>query len=259
MHDRPRLLIVEDVQPTSERLKRLMKRPPADWFGATSRIAFKVDVVATADEARKYVKTARKREQPYEVVLLDLSLPGTKEDAAGDRDDEKNGRELLRYIMSTCDAAVVIFTGYPTTENLIHAVQYGATDFVVKPLETRDDERMLFLRLVSTMGKSRQAASSKRRMESNRQLGRDQERERVSKLVSEQTSQICDDIRTVTELLSRRYGLEPTRDMEDPICKRLVAISEAANEMKEGIWRQGAECEKTAGFRTVDIFRSCCR
>ncbi len=256
MHDRPRLLIVEDVQPTSERLKRLVERPLADWFGATSKIAFKVDVAATADEARKYVKTARKREQPYEVVLLDLSLPRTKEDAAGDRDNEKNGRELLKYITSTCDSAIVILTGYPTTENLIHAVQYGATDFVVKPLETRDDERILFLRLVSAVGKTRQAAN--RTLRTGRLLRlkdyeRTGDREWLSRFVSEQTAMISDNLRQVAELLSHRYGLDLNRDVEDPICKRLTALGKIADEMKQGVWQPVEAEEGSSGFSTTDV------
>jgi len=256
MQDKPRLLIIEDSMPTWQRLKRLMETPPLHWFETTGRIAFHVDVATTAEEARTCLDVARKRGQPYEVVLLDLSLPGTREDVKQGREGQEHGRELLKGITSERDAAVVILTGYPTTENLIHAVKYGATDFVVKPLETREDERMLFVRLVSAVGKTRQAVHRTLRAERLLRLKdheRTGDRERLSRFVSEHTALISDSLHQVAGLLSHRYGLDLTRDAEDPICRGLTTIGRAADEMKQGVWQPAEVDEGSGRFSTTDV------
>lgn len=256
MQDKPRLLIIEDSMRTWERLKRVMESPPIHWFETTGRVAFQVDVATTAEEARRVLEVARKRGQPYEAVLLDLRLPGTQRDKQQGREGEEHGRDLLKDITAESNTAVVILTGYPSTDNLIHAVKYGAMDFVLKPLETRDDERMLFVRLVSAVGKTRQALHRSLRAERILRLKdheRTGERERLSRSVSEHTGRISDSVRQLSQLLLHRYGLDPTRDAEDPVCKQLATIRRSADGIKQGVWQPTAGGVGPPGFVKTDV------
>jgi DNA-binding NtrC family response regulator len=60
--------------------------------------------------------------QPFDVVLLDLSLPGAQ------------GLEVLSTIKRRWPSSeVVIITGYPTVESARRALQLGACDYLAKP------------------------------------------------------------------------------------------------------------------------------
>ncbi len=82
-----------------------------------------VDLAASGDEALR-----RLREQRYDVVLLDLEMPGTDGFAvlAAMRDDP-----ALR------DVAVIVQTGREDVEAIDRCFHLGATSFVMKPLNWR--------------------------------------------------------------------------------------------------------------------------
>jgi len=72
---------------------------------------------------------ARMAEQPFDLVLLDLALPG------------RNGLEILQDIRDRDpQLAVIMITAYGTLENAVRAMQSGATNFVQKPW---DNEKLL--------------------------------------------------------------------------------------------------------------------
>ncbi len=65
----------------------------------------------------------------FDVVLLDLALP------------DKNGMEVLSEIrLLHSQQAVIMITAYGTVENAVHAMQFGATNFIQKPW---DNEKLL--------------------------------------------------------------------------------------------------------------------
>jgi len=67
---------------------------------------------------------ARIAGQPFDLVLLDLALPG------------KNGMEVLAEIHERDpQLAVIMITAYGTVENAVNAMQAGAVNFVQKPWE----------------------------------------------------------------------------------------------------------------------------
>src|SRR6267154_1267525 len=68
-------------------------------------------------------------EHPFDLVLLDLALPG------------RDGMEILAEIRShEIGLPVIMITAYGTVENAVHAMQSGAVDFVQKPW---DNEKLL--------------------------------------------------------------------------------------------------------------------
>lgn len=62
-------------------------------------------------------------EQPFDVVLLDLRMPGM------------NGMEVLKAIKQRWpETEVVVITGYPSIETAKEAVQLGAHNYLAKPV-----------------------------------------------------------------------------------------------------------------------------
>ena len=72
---------------------------------------------------------ARIDQRPYDLVLLDLALPG------------KNGIEILEIIRERApDLPVIMLTAYGTVDNVVDAIRAGAQNFVQKPW---DNEKLL--------------------------------------------------------------------------------------------------------------------
>jgi DNA-binding NtrC family response regulator len=66
-------------------------------------------------------------EHPFDVVLLDLRMPGL------------DGMAVLRTIKEQWpESEVVIITGYPTIETVKEAVRLGAYDYLAKPVGPDD-------------------------------------------------------------------------------------------------------------------------
>jgi DNA-binding NtrC family response regulator len=62
-------------------------------------------------------------EQPFDVVLLDLRMPGM------------DGMSVLKAIKERWpESQVVIITGYPSLETVKDAIQIGACDYLAKPV-----------------------------------------------------------------------------------------------------------------------------
>ncbi len=80
------------------------------------------------------------KEQSFDVVILDLKMPGL------------SGMEVLKRIKEGNPAAVVIvITGYATVESAVEAMKNGAYDFISKPF-TPDTLRMIVTRALEKRG-----------------------------------------------------------------------------------------------------------
>jgi DNA-binding NtrC family response regulator len=66
-------------------------------------------------------------EHPFDVVLLDLRMPGL------------DGMDVLKTMKERWpDSEVVVITGYPTIEAAKEAVRLGAQNFIAKPVGPDD-------------------------------------------------------------------------------------------------------------------------
>ncbi len=102
------VLIVDD----DPGLRRALTDRLAHWGHATTE---------AADGPAAFAAAAR---QEFDLVLLDLSMPGT------------SGLEVLRRLKeSGCGAEVVILTAHGTVEAAVEALKLGATDFLAKPAD----------------------------------------------------------------------------------------------------------------------------
>jgi DNA-binding NtrC family response regulator len=100
------VLIVDDEAEIRESLETLLAME-----------GFEVESAASGEDG-----LARVGEHPFDLVLLDLALPG------------RDGMEILAEIRSHDPRLpVIMITAYGTVENAVRAIQSGATNFVQKP------------------------------------------------------------------------------------------------------------------------------
>jgi len=101
-----RILVAEDDAPLAEFLHQRLEQEQ-----------FAVQVVSHGAEAQQ-----RASDQPYDLVILDLNLPGA------------GGLDVLRGIRSKrTDLPVVIVTGASMVEERVRGLDAGADDYVAKP------------------------------------------------------------------------------------------------------------------------------
>ena len=101
-----RILVAEDDAPLAEFLHQRLEQEQ-----------FAVQVVSNGAEAQQLAS-----DQPYDLVILDLNLPGA------------GGLDVLRGIRSKRpDLPVVIVTGASMVEERVRGLDAGADDYVAKP------------------------------------------------------------------------------------------------------------------------------
>src|SRR5246500_394761 len=107
------VLIVDDEAEIRESLQTLLELE-----------GFDVETAETGEDG-----LAQMADRPFDLVLLDLTLPG------------RNGMEILSEIRShDSRLPVIMITAYGTVENAVRAMQSGAANFVQKPW---DNEKLL--------------------------------------------------------------------------------------------------------------------
>ena len=107
MSAKPKVLVVDDDEVV--RLSHLRSLKNA-WCNA--------EAVWSGDEALRAME-----QQRFDVVLLDLRMPGT------------DGMSVLKTIKERWpESEVVVITGYPTVETAKEAVRLGAFDYLAKPV-----------------------------------------------------------------------------------------------------------------------------
>src|SRR6202522_2000495 len=107
------VLIIDDEAEIRESLQTLLEME-----------GFAVETAATGEAGLQRIG-----EHPFDLILLDLTLPG------------RNGMEILAEIRAhETGLPVIMITAFGTVENAVHAMQGGAVNFVQKPW---DNEKLL--------------------------------------------------------------------------------------------------------------------
>jgi len=107
-----RVLVVEDEAKIAQFLKK----------GLTEK-GYSVEAVSDADAALERLTAA-----PYELLILDLLLPGSRD-----------GLELCREIRARgIPSKILMLTARDTVENKIEGLDAGADDYLVKPFSFRE-------------------------------------------------------------------------------------------------------------------------
>jgi len=110
------ILIVED--------EAIMRESLRDWL---SDVGYQVEAVEEGEEALKTIG-----EQDFGVVILDLRLPG------------KDGLEVLREARAhRPQLKGIIITAYPSVQTAVEAMKEGAIDYLPKPFDLNDLEKLI--------------------------------------------------------------------------------------------------------------------
>ncbi|HCF24205.1 MULTISPECIES: response regulator [unclassified Novosphingobium] len=105
-----RLLLVDD--------ERTLREPLAEYL---ARQGFVVDQAASAAEAR-----TRLRDEPPDLVLLDIMMPG------------EDGLSLCRHLAESQAIPTILLTARTEATDRIVGLEIGADDYVTKPFEPRE-------------------------------------------------------------------------------------------------------------------------
>lgn len=125
------LLVVDDNKDVLSAVKLLMKS--------------KVDEVVTTPDPSSIPQLIRKHKP--QVVLLDMNFRATI----------NSGNEGLYWLSEikriSPEIAVVLFTAYADVSLAVEGMKIGASDFIVKPFDTRYSLKLLSTPSVATKGK----------------------------------------------------------------------------------------------------------
>jgi DNA-binding response OmpR family regulator len=91
---------------------------------------FDVTSVFTATDGVAYVK-----HEWYDLLILDINLP------------DFNGYEVLKSIKNHTSIPVIVTSAYSDTKSKILAFKYGASDYMVKPLDLEELEARIWVQL----------------------------------------------------------------------------------------------------------------
>ena len=101
----PRILVVEDDSPLAATVERVLAAEDYD-----------VEVVGNGNDAVR-----RARERPFDLVVLDVMLPGL------------DGISVCRRLRATGTTPILILTALGGTEERVRGLDSGADDYLVKP------------------------------------------------------------------------------------------------------------------------------
>ncbi|MEA2033531.1 MAG: response regulator [Euryarchaeota archaeon] len=117
-----RVLIVDDEEEICKRLQ-----------GELRKEGYAVDYTTSSVGVPGKLKEAKKRGKAYELLLLDLRMPGA------------DGFEVLKEIRDArLDLDVIIITGYGDEDKAVEAIRLGAIDYLRKPISLEELHTALF-------------------------------------------------------------------------------------------------------------------
>ncbi len=114
-----KLLLIEDDELASELISDFLVD-----------CGFIVETVFTATDG-----VARVKHEDYDLLILDINLP------------DFNGYEVLKNIKNRVSIPIIITSAYSDTKSKLLAFKYGASDYMVKPLDLEELEARIWLQL----------------------------------------------------------------------------------------------------------------
>lgn len=123
-----RFLVVDDLEANRDLLARRLRRA-----------GHHVDTVASGDEALEALRAT-----PYDIVLLDVMMPG------------RSGYETLAELKAdpvTQSARVIMVSAVDEVDSIAHCIELGADDYLTKPV----DPILLSARVASSLARRRVA------------------------------------------------------------------------------------------------------
>ena len=114
-----RILLIEDDEVAAELISEFLED-----------CNFEVKTVFTATDG-----VSRVNNEPYDLIILDINLP------------DFSGFEVLKKLKQMLMAPIIITSAYSDTKSKLLAFKYGASDYMVKPLDLEELEARIWLQL----------------------------------------------------------------------------------------------------------------
>ena len=114
-----RILLIEDDEVAAELISEFLED-----------CKFEVKTVFTATDG-----VSRVNNELYDLIILDINLP------------DFSGFEVLKKLKQMLIAPVIITSAYSDTKSKLLAFKYGASDYMVKPLDLEELEARIWLQL----------------------------------------------------------------------------------------------------------------
>ena len=117
MEGRPKILMIEDEEKSAELMKIYLED-----------CGFEVDNAFNITDALSYASAKR-----YDLALLDMRLP------------DYSGMEFLRGIKNRLLLPVIVVSAHGDTAGKVRAFKYGASDYMVKPVDMEELEARIWV------------------------------------------------------------------------------------------------------------------
>ena len=117
--NKTKLLLVEDDELASELIYTFL-----------NECGFEVKPVFTATDS-----IAQVQHEHYDLIILDINLP------------DFNGFEVLKNIRNKVSLPIIITSAYSDTKSKLLSFKYGASDYMVKPLDLEELEARIWVQL----------------------------------------------------------------------------------------------------------------
>jgi len=114
-----KILLVEDDELASELI-----------YSYLAECDFEVTPVFTATDSISKIKN-----EDYDILILDINLP------------DFNGYEVLKSIKNQVSLPIIITSAYSDTKSKLLAFKYGASDYMIKPLDLEELEARIWVQL----------------------------------------------------------------------------------------------------------------
>jgi len=117
--DITKILLIEDDEMASELICEFLVD-----------CGFEVDPVFTVTDGLSYIN-----HHEYSLIILDINLP------------DFNGFEVLKSMKNRISLPVIVTSAYSDTKHKVTAFKYGASDYMVKPLDLEELEARIWVQL----------------------------------------------------------------------------------------------------------------
>ena len=107
------ILVIDDEESLRHTLGRVLRQA-----------GYEVTTAGEGNEALRLVNSGYENTSPYDVVYLDIRLPGM------------DGLQVLKEIRQRdAHLPVILLTAYGSLKTALEALRLGATDYLIKPLD----------------------------------------------------------------------------------------------------------------------------
>jgi FixJ family two-component response regulator len=233
----PKILLVEDRERLLNNIVSYVKDINEDdnkkqRYGIER---FLIHTAGWAAKARELLRQAANSSEPYDILILDLSLP-REELRPGESmvEDPTIGLEIIDYAKEIGAAEeIIVYTAFPKFKYIVDAFRRGAVDFIAK----RSDDKVVLQKAVLAAWERVLARESARTLEERfKTLVPYAEQVltyQFGKCFSRLIQSVSHEVEAMKGDLADRLGLDAEKDTHDPLLWHLVTIQKSVRDAKK--------------------------